>query len=177
MRLQEDNVILREWEETDAERLAEIANNKKIYDNLRDYFPHPYSIDDARKYIALQRKSDNKLSRTFAIVVDGKVVGNIGAIFKEDIYRKNAEIGYFLDEEYWGKGIVTKAIKMLTAYVFENFDIIRVYAEPFSRNAGSRRCLEKAGFRLEAELKCDAVKNGIIENSCIYAILKDEFVK
>lgn len=59
MRLQEDNVILREWEETDAERLAEIANNKKIYDNLRDYFPHPYSIDDARKYIALQRKSDN----------------------------------------------------------------------------------------------------------------------
>lgn len=177
MRLQEDNVILREWEETDAERLAEIANNKKIYDNLRDAFPHPYSIDDARKYIAQMRNSDNKLSKVFAIKVDGKVIGNIGAIFKEDIYRKNAEIGYFLAEEYWGKGIMTKAIKMLIAYIFENFDIIRIYAEPFSRNTGSRRCLEKAGFRLEAELKCDAVKNGIIENSCIYAILKDEFVK
>lgn len=175
MRREIDNIVLREWEEADAERLAEIANNKKIYDNLRDAFPHPYSIDDARQYIALQNNEDNKLSKVFAIVVDGKVAGSIGGFIKDDIYRKNAEIGYYIAEEYWGRGIMTKAIKLITRFLFDNFDIIRVYAEPFARNKGSRRCLEKAGFRLEAELKCNVIKNGIIENSCIYAVLKDEF--
>ncbi|RCX18370.1 RimJ/RimL family protein N-acetyltransferase [Anaerobacterium chartisolvens] len=177
MKLEDDNIILREWEETDVERLAEIANNKKIYDNLRDAFPHPYSIDDARQYITLQLNGDNKLSKVFAILVDGKVAGSIGAFLKEDVYRKNAEIGYYLAEEYWGIGIMTKAIKILIEYVFETFDITRIYAEPFARNVASRRSLEKVGFRLEAELKCNAVKNGIIEDSCIYAILKCEFIK
>ncbi|MCX8131531.1 MAG: GNAT family N-acetyltransferase [Clostridia bacterium] len=176
MKIENDKIILREWADSDAERLAEIANNKKIFDNLRDAFPHPYTIDDAREFIALQKDNNNGLSKIFAIVVDGRVAGSIGAFLKGDVYRKNAEIGYYLAEEYWGRGIMTKAVRLITAFLFENFDINRVYAEPFARNTGSRRSLEKAGFRLEAELKCNVVKNGIIEDSCIYAILKDEFV-
>ena len=176
MYIENGNIVLRKWKEDDAERLAEIANNKKIYDNLRDMFPHPYSIEDARQYIALQQDDNNKMSKVFAVVVDGKVAGSIGAFFKEDVYRKNAEIGYYLAEEYWGIGIMTKAVKVLVAFLFQKFDIIRIYAEPFARNKGSRRSLEKAGFKLEAELKSNVIKNGIIEDSCIYALLKDEFV-
>lgn len=89
----------------------------------------------------------------------------------------NLEIGYWLDEKYWGKGIMTEAIKMLVEFVFKNTDIIRIYAEPFARNIGSRRSLEKAGFSIEAELKCNIVKNGSIENSCIYSILKEDIEK
>lgn len=172
MWIEDRNIVLRKWKEDDAERLAEIANNKKIYDNLRDAFPHPYSVEDARRFIALQQDG-SKLSKAFAIVVDGKAAGSIGAFLKEDVYRKNAEIGYYLAEEYWGKGIMTKTIKMIVEFLFNNFDIIRIYAEPFSRNVGSRKALEKAGFRLEAVLKSNVIKNGIIEDSCIYSILKD----
>lgn len=176
MRVESGNIVLRPWVEADAERLAEIANNKNIYDNLRDGFPHPYSIEDAQQFIALQQE-ENKHSKVFAIVVDGKVAGSIGGFLKEDVYRKNAEIGYYLAEEYWGKGIITKAIKMIVAFLFENFDIIRIYAEPFARNMGSRRSLEKAGFKLEAELKSNVIKNGVIEDSCIYAMLKNNYLQ
>ena len=94
---------------------------------------------------------------------------------RSDIYRKNFEIGYFLSESYWGKGIATKAIKAATSYAFRDFDIVRIYAEPFSDNTGSRRALEKAGFRLEATLKNNVIKNGIIKDSCIYSVLREEY--
>ncbi|MGE5317002.1 MAG: GNAT family N-acetyltransferase [Chloroflexota bacterium] len=169
MKLAKDNIILREWAQSDAERLAEIANNKKLYDNLRDALPYPYSINDARQYIALVQ-GDNKV---FAIVVEGTVAGCIGGFLKEDVYRMNAEIGYYLAEEHWGRGIMTKVIRIFTEFLFESFDINRVYAEPFARNIGSRRSLEKAGFILEAVLRKSVIKNGIIEDSCIYSMLKE----
>jgi len=169
-----DDFTLRSWEDGDAEMLAVIANNKKIADNLRDGFPNPYSIDDARKFIHLCRQSEN-ISRAFAIVINGVIVGSIAAYFKEDVQRKNAELGYFLAEEYWGKGLMPKVVRYMTQYLFENFDIIRVYAQPFARNTASRRVLEKAGFRLEAVLKSNIIKNNVVQDGCIYAVLKDEF--
>jgi RimJ/RimL family protein N-acetyltransferase len=174
MIIKNDDFVLRYWEDKDAERLSIIANNKKIYNNLRDAFPHPYSIEDAKEYILFAQK-EHDLSRLFAIEIEGNVVGSIGAFFKDDVYRKNAEIGYYLDEEYWGRGIMPKVIISLVKYLFDNFEINRVYAEPFARNIGSRRALEKAGFRLEALLKSNVIKNEVIENSCIYSILKEEF--
>lgn len=112
----------------------------------------------------------------FAIEIGGMPAGSIAATFKEDIYRKNVEIGYYLGEEYWGKGIMSKTIKAFVKYLFINFDINRIYAEPFERNIGSRKALEKAGFKLEAILKKNIIKNGTIENSCIYAILREDFI-
>ncbi len=176
MIIQKDSILLRPWKTEDAERLAEIANNKNIYDNLRDGFPHPYSIEDAKKYISGAQEDNNQL-KIFAIVVDGIVAGSIGAFFLKDVYRKNAEIGYYLAEEYWGRGIMTKVIKAITEYLFDNFDIIRVYAEPFARNFGSRRVLEKAGYRFEALLKSNVIKNNEIEDSCIFAILRNEHTR
>lgn len=158
----------------DADRLAIIANNQKIADCLRDGFPHPYSIDDARQFILLARQEGNN-SRLFAIEINGAVAGSIGAYLKENVHRKNAELGYYLAEEYWGKGIMPNAIRRMTQYLFENFDINRIYAQPFARNTGSRKALEKAGFRLEAFLKNSIIKNNIVQDGCIYAILKDEF--
>ncbi|WP_321418463.1 GNAT family protein [uncultured Methanomethylovorans sp.] len=165
---------LRSWEDGDAEKLAVIANNKKIADNLRDGFPNPYSIEDARRFIHLCRQNEDT-SRAFAIVIDGTVAGSIGAYFKENVHRKNAELGYYLAEEYWGKGLMPKVVRCMTQYLFENFNIIRVYAQPFGKNTASRKVLEKSGFRLEAVLKSNIIKNNIVQDGCIYAILKDEF--
>jgi [ribosomal protein S5]-alanine N-acetyltransferase len=103
------------------------------------------------------------------------VVGSIGIVSKTDIYRKNVEIGFFISEKFWGKGIATRAIKAAVSYAFREFDIVRVYAEVFSDNIGSRRALEKAGLKLEALLKKSIIKNGIIKDSCIYSVLREDF--
>jgi ribosomal-protein-alanine N-acetyltransferase len=169
-----ESVILRPWSLKDAGQLAVIANNKNIADNLRDGFPFPYSVKDAQSWLN-SIIPENDPPRFFAILFDDQIVGSIGIITKTDIYRKNVEIGYFLDEYYWGTGIVTKAVKAATAYAFSAFDVVRVYAEPFADNSGSRKVLEKAGFKCEALFKNYVIKNGIIKDSCIYSVLKEEF--
>jgi RimJ/RimL family protein N-acetyltransferase len=169
-----EGVILRPWSITDAGELAIIADNKKVADNLRDGFPNPYSLKDAIDWLNLILP-ENQPPRFFAIVADNKLVGSIGIVTKSDIYRKNFEIGYFLAEEHWGKGIATRAIKAVTSYGFKDFDVVRIYAEPFADNPGSRRALEKAGYTLEAILHRNVIKNGIIKDSCIYSVLKEDF--
>jgi RimJ/RimL family protein N-acetyltransferase len=169
-----DGIILRPWSEDDAFQLAVIANNRKISDNLRDGFPFPYSLQDAKNWLKIVISS-NFPPVYFAITVDERLVGSIGLVSKNDIYRKNFEVGYFVEEDYWGRGIATKAIKALTSYAFKDFDILRVYAEPFSDNTGSRRALEKAGFIHEATFKRNVIKNGIIKDSSIYSVLKEDF--
>lgn len=169
-----EGIVLRPWSIGDAGQLAVIADNKKIADNLRDGFPFPYSLKDAKNWLNIILP-ENYPPRFFAITIDKKLVGSIGIVTKTDIYRKNFEIGYFLAEEQWGKGIATQAIKAATSYAFKDFDIVRVYAEPFSDNIGSRRALEKAGFTLEATLRRNVIKNDIIKDSCIYSVLKEDF--
>ena len=166
--------ILRPWEISDAEELALVADNKNIADNLRDLFPHPYSKDDAVHWLSMVLDQKGP-KRYFAIIVDGKLAGSIGLTPKTDIYRKNAEVGYFIAQEFWGRGIASKALIAITAYAFKTFDIIRVYAEPFSDNIGSRHVLEKAGYTLEATFRNYVIKNGVIKDSCIYSVLKEDF--
>jgi len=168
-----EGIILRQWSIDDASVLAEIANNKNIADNLQDLFPFPYSLKDARKW--LRTIAQVNPPRNFAIVSDGTIVGNIGILTKEDIHRKNIEIGYFLSEKQWGKGIAAIAIQAITSYAFSNFDIVRVYAETFADNIRSRRALEKAGFISEGTFRRSIIKNGIIKDSCIYSILIEDF--
>jgi [ribosomal protein S5]-alanine N-acetyltransferase len=169
-----EGILLRPWCETDARRLTEIADNRNIADNLRDGFPNPYYLKDAIEWLGVILPENDPV-RFFAIEVDGILSGSIGLVAKSDIYRKNIEIGYFLDQKLWGRGIITSAIKAATSYAFKSFDVVRVYAEPFSDNNGSRRALEKSGYILEAILKKNVVKGDIIKDSCIYSVLKENF--
>jgi RimJ/RimL family protein N-acetyltransferase len=174
MILESKNFKLRPWQDNDAESLAEVANNKKIFDNLRDGFPHPYTLEDAKNWITSTKSVNDPLVKLFAIDIEGKAVGSIGISLKEDVYRMNAEIGYFIGEPYWNRGIITKTIKLLVEYIFATFDVIRIYAEPYSNNIASQRALEKAGFRCEAIFHQNVIKNGEILDSCIYSILKKD---
>lgn len=169
-----EGIVLRPWELNDAWELALITDNKKIADNLRDGFPTPYSLTDAQEWLNLIMPENNP-PRFFAITFENQVVGNIGIVTKTNIYRKNVEIGFFVSEKFWGKGIATKAIRASVSYAFETFDIVRIYAEVFSDNMASRRALEKAGLKLEASIRQNIIKNGIIKDSCIYSILREEF--
>lgn len=172
--LQDKEIILRPWERSDAPKMAELANNRKIFDRLRDGFPSPYRLKDARNFIRSAKQINNP-PKLFAILINEDLGGSIGLYLKDDIYRKNAEVGYWLAENYWGMGIVTRALNLIIPYAFDTFDIVRLYAEPYSNNTASRRALEKAGFMLECELKNNIIKNNVIGGSCIYSILRDNY--
>ena len=153
-----NNIVkLRKLEKSDATKLAILANNKSISDNLRDAFPQPYDLSDAEIFINNCLKQDP--TTTFAIEYNGEYVGNIGLHYGEDIYRKTAEIGYLIGEPYWNKGIATKAINLITTYGFETLNIVRIYAGVFAFNLASKRVLEKCGYTHENTAKAAVYKN------------------
>lgn len=166
-------VTIRKWRESDAKSLAKLLNNKKIMDNLRDGLPFPYTEKDALEYIEFCINADKNAQFCFAITYNGEVVGSIGVFRQPNIHCRTAELGYYIGEEFWNKGITTEAVRQACNYVFENTDIIRIYAEPFVRNAASCKVLEKAGFECEGTLRSNAVKNGIIEDMKIYSLIKE----
>ena len=159
-------VVLREWKKSDSTALAKIANNKKIWDNVRDRLPYPYTEQDAKEWLALVKKQ--KIVTTFCVEADGELAGSIGFTLKEDVYRKSAEIGYFIGENFWGQGIATEAIRQLVGYIEENFDLVRIYAEVFEHNKASMKVLEKNGFYLESIRKKAAIKNNIVINDFVW---------
>ncbi len=163
---------IRAWRIDDAPALAEILNNKKIHDNLCDGLPFPYTVKDAEEYISAMLSADKNKSFAFAIICDGNVAGSISVFRRENIHRKTGELGYYLGEKYWNKGVTTAAVKAICKLVFENSDIIRIFAEPFARNGASCRVLEKSGFTCEGVLKANAIKNGIVEDTKMYALIK-----
>jgi [ribosomal protein S5]-alanine N-acetyltransferase len=165
-----DNVQIRPWVHDDAAALAAAINNKKIWDNLRDYIPQPYSIADARDYIALQQ-SVNPVQH-FAIIHNGILAGGCGIIVKEDVYRKTAEIGYWIAEPCWGLGIATAAVKLLTAYAFDAFDIVRLQAEVFEHNKASMKVLQKNGYIQEAIHRGAVIKNGVLLDDHLWVCFK-----
>ena len=168
------NFQLRKWKLTDAHNLASTISDKRIQDNLRDGLPYPYTDKDAEEFISAMLSSNENNVFAFAIVYDGKAVGSIGVYRKENIHRLTAELGYYLAEEYWGKGIMTEAVKQVCRYVFDNSDIVRIFAEPFSFNTASCRVLEKAGFQCEGTLRSNAIKNGRISDMKMYSLLKTD---
>lgn len=163
---------IRKWELSDAADLAMAISNKNIQDNLRDGLPYPYTEKDGADFISAMLSADENGTFAFAITVDDKVVGSIGVFRQGNIHRLTAELGYYIAEEYWGRGIMTEAVRQICQYVFEKSDIIRIYAEPFAYNIASCRVLEKAGFRYEGTLRNNAVKNGKVIDMKMYSLLK-----
>lgn len=160
---------LRKWKLSDARDLASALNNKKILNNLRDGLPYPYTQKDAEDYINFILSSSPQDTFAYAIEVDGRAVGSIGAFRQGNIHSRTAELGYYLAEEYWGRGVMTDAVTQLCDKLFAETDILRIFAEPFAHNIGSRRVLEKSGFQLEGILKNNAVKNGRVLDMAMYA--------
>lgn len=163
---------LRKWRAEDAPDVARYANNENIARNLRDTFPYPYTLGDAESYIrsCMNEPEERKLCR--AIEADRHVVGSIGVFLCSDVYRKSAELGYWLAEEYWGRGIMSEAARRICAEAFGRYDIVRIYAEPFSYNAASRKVLENAGFTFEGVMKSGVYKCGNIYDYCMYSLIK-----
>lgn len=168
------NCIIRKWKLTDAKDIAVALSNKKIQDNLRDGLPYPYSEQDGIDFISSMLSANEDETFAFAITLDDKAIGSIGVFRQQNIHRQTAEMGYYIAEEYWGKGIMTDAVKQICEYVFKNSDILRIYAEPFAYNTGSCRVLEKAGFQYEGTLRNNAVKNGKMIDMKMYSLLREE---
>jgi len=161
---------LRPWHENDLESLVKYANNINIAKFMTDGFPFPYTTENGKSFIEFATK--NKPTHIFAIEVNGEAIGGIGIHFQTDIYRKNAEMGYWLAEPFWGNGIVTKAIKEMLVYGFEQFDINRIFARPFGNNKASQKVLEKVGFIREAKFEKTLFKNGEFLDELIYGYNK-----
>jgi [ribosomal protein S5]-alanine N-acetyltransferase len=170
MMLENENITLRPFQQSDAAQIATLCNNKNVSDNLRDMIPFPYQLSDAEFFIGLCQQENPQT--TFAIVADGTVVGCVGLVLQSDIYRLNAELGYWIGEPYWGKGIATKAVSLLVEYGFGQLGLERIYSGVFQTNKASQRVLEKAGFKLDCVFERSVVKNGQILNECRYSKLK-----
>lgn len=166
--------LLRPWKTEDAEDLAKAADNPKIAANLRNTFPSPYTLADANWFINDCISKGDSHGFTWAIEVDGKAAGGISITPLNDVYEKSAELGYWLSEEYWRQGIMTQAVQIICREAFRTFDIIRIFAEPFAYNAGSRGVLEKAGFTYEGTMRNGVYKNGQVYSYCIYSLLREE---
>jgi len=165
--------LVREFRSDDAASLARHGNNRKVWLNLRDLFPHPYTEAHAAGYIAHVRMRPEILS--FAIEVGGEAVGGISLRRGEDIERFTAELGYWLGEEFWGRGITTDAIEQVTGRGFGAHGLIRIFAVPFTRNVASCRVLEKNGYTREGVMRQSAFKDEVVEDQYLYAALRNEY--
>ncbi len=170
--MKDGEIALRKFDTSDEARLAELGNNKKIWDNVRDYFPHPYTLEDARAFIQLVQ-AENPMT-TFAITFRNEFVGVAALILKLDVYRRSAEIGFWIGEPYWNNGITSKAVELIIEFGFNKLDLIRIDTGVFEFNKASCRVLEKCGFEFEGIFKNSIIKNEIIINELRYAKLKQE---
>jgi [ribosomal protein S5]-alanine N-acetyltransferase len=168
--LKSGDISLRALQESDALRLAELANNEKIGVNLRDGFPFPYTIDDARSFINQFMHSGT----IFAIEYRGEYVGNIGLTPCNNVYRKSAEIGYFIGEPYWNKGIATLAVKIISDFGFRELGLARIHTGVYEYNPASQRVLEKCGFIREGIFRKAIFKKGKLWNEIRFALLNNE---
>ena len=165
-----DEILIRPYKISDKKELSKLANNKKIAANLRDRFPYPYTKSDADSWIKINSNQTNPTN--MAVIYKNNFVGAIGIILGEDIHRRNAEIGYWLGEEFWGNRVMSKSVPVFVDYAFENFNLLRIYAGVFHTNKASAKVLENAGFSLES-IKRNAIdKWGDIKDELIYSVLK-----
>jgi RimJ/RimL family protein N-acetyltransferase len=161
--------VVRSWRAADLGALVENANNRKIWINLRDRFPHPYTRSDGRTFIRAARKMNPETF--FAIAVGDAAIGGIGFVLQADVDRMSAEIGYWLGEPYWSRGIATEALVAVTRYAIDRHGLTRLFAVPFAYNTASCRVLEKAGYVLESRLRRSAIKDGQIVDQFQYAFI------
>ena len=164
---------IRSHSHSDKEAIAKYANNYDISKNLKNRFPYPYTLEDAEEWLISACTQDPEIN--FAIATEHELIGAIGLELQDDVNLYSAEIGYWLAEPFWGKGIATEALKVLTKYAFENFDFNRIFAGVFELNPASAKVLEKAGYKLEARLRKSVFKEGKFQDQLIYSILREEF--
>jgi RimJ/RimL family protein N-acetyltransferase len=155
----------------DAESLARHANDHGVWKNLRDRFPHPYSVADANAYI--EHVASRSLQTSFGIVVEDQAIGNISLMLGDDIARLSAEVGYWIGQAFWGRGIMVEALRAATQYAFDSLGLVRVFAVPFATTTRSARVLEKAGYVREGLMRRSAVKDGVILDQLLYAAYSD----
>lgn len=169
MHLSLPSCSVRSWHVRDVASLVANANDRDIWLNLRDRFPHPYTIRDGASFIKVAR--DLRPETFFAIAVDDNAVGGIGFVLQHDVERVSAEIGYWLGRPYWGRGIASEALVALTRHAIDAHGLTRVFALPFAHNVASCRVLEKSGYVLEGRLRRSAIKNGQIIDQLQYAFV------
>ncbi len=168
MRLDCGCCVLRPWKEDDETSLVRHANSYEVWRRLRDRFPHPYTRADAEQWIALARQQDPQTH--FAIEVNGEAAGGIGLEPGSDIERRSAEIGYWLGEALWGRGITTAAVQALTSYGFKELGLTRIFAVPFASSSASIRVLEKCDYVREGTMRRSAFKEGVVVDQILYAL-------
>ncbi len=166
-----DSIVLRPWTRADIESLVRYANNRSVWINLRDIFPHPYTRAGAEKWIE-HCESEASKPANFAIELSGEAIGGVGVRLLDDVHRLTAEIGYWIGEPFWGKGIATEALKRTTRYAFAEFGLERLQATVFEWNPASARVLEKAGYVLEGRMRRFIIKDGRIGDAFMYALLR-----
>ena len=162
---------IRSWRHSDAASIARLANDRDIWLNLRDVFPHPYTREDAEEYLAAVTNRDPETS--VAIEVDGVAIGCIGMTIGADVERSSAEIGYWIGRSYWGRGIASEALTLATGHAFATLPVNRIFALPFARNEASCRVLEKAGYQRQARLRASAIKDGVVLDQLLYDTVRD----
>ena len=167
------NFTLRPWRLSDAAELVPYADDPLVARNLRDVFPNPYTLADAEGFVGACVEQEGRGQLCRCIEVDGRAAGSIGLFLGTDVYRKSAELGYWLGRPFWRRGIMSAAVLQMCREGFETWDVVRIYAEPYASNAGSRGVLEKAGFTLEGIKRRSVFKNGELLDSCIYAKLRE----
>jgi ribosomal-protein-alanine N-acetyltransferase len=173
MELIGQHATLRPWRLADVPSLVKYANNPNVARQLRDRFPHPYTAADGRQFI--QSLAQARPTTTFAIAVGGEAVGGTGFAPGADVERYSAEVGYWLGEPYWGRGITAEAVTLLSGYAFTTCNMLRLFALPFADNAQSIRVLEKAGYTREAILRASSVKHGVTRDQALYALINDSW--
>jgi len=166
-------LYVRPWRTGDERPLVKHANDREVWNNLRDSFPHPYTYEDAVRWIEFVATQGTP-PRRFAIVLDDEPIGGVGLMIGDDVECKVAEVGYWIGQSHWGKGIATEALRWLSRYAFEAFDLVRLHAAIFEWSRASARVLEKTGYKLEGRLRQSVFKNGQIIDSLMYALLRDE---
>ena len=158
---------IRWWSRADVAALVKYANNRKIWLNMRDAFPNPYTETSAVEFLEMVGRQSP--TTFFAIATQEEAIGDIGISLNQDVHRLTAEMGYWLGEPYWGKGLMTEVVAKFTEYAFEFFQLVRIYAEPYASNLNSCRVLEKAGYVLEGRLRSSVIKDGHILDQLLYA--------
>lgn len=167
--MKNNKVSIRRLNKNDKRVLANLANNKEIFNNVRDFFPFPYHEKDAEGFIELCSKEDPPVS--FGIEYNGDLAGVAGLVLQYDIYRKSAEIGYWIGEPYWNKGIATHAVKLIIAYAFDTLKLLKLYCGVFDTNTASQKVVEKCGFEKEGILKKQLIKNNQIMDEYRYGLV------
>jgi RimJ/RimL family protein N-acetyltransferase len=161
---------IRPWTANDLDALVRHANNRNVACNLRDAFPHPYTTADGEAFLALVAQQSP--TTFFAIATADEAIGGIGVSLGNDVHRYTAELGYWLAECFWGKGMMTEAVAKFTEFAMDRFELVRIYAEPFATNESSRRVLEKSGFEFEGRLRSSVTKEGQLLDQLLYSRIR-----